>query len=403
MWVIVLAGAEIKLHNYLFVHVSFSCNSFPLIIWLAQCPDQYDYNYIHIITKQSIITENYLNKKLPPIITSAIATIIGFGSLATSNIHIIAEYGILTSCGILIGLFTFLFVGVPLVIRLIKTNDLVLQSNGLNRLLDRYYLKINKTFSYWIVAILTIVLVSSIIVCFTIKTDTNMLNFMKESNKQRQTEKYIEKHFGSANVIDFLIIKKNHEALEKDDFKIMANVNKQIATLPFIKSIVGYDLWGPIINKVSAFDENAAKHLKAGFITEDNNRSRIMAVIPSGSVKEMDKMLQSIQAKIDAGTKNSKIEIKPVGFLPLFVEQLNSVVKGMLYGLLLAILLIQIVIALLVRDFKLGFLTLLVTVCPLSGIAITMKILNIPFDVGTSIISSIVIGMIADDAIQFVC
>lgn len=357
---------------------------------------------IHIITKQSVDIGNYLNKKLPPIITSALATIIGFGSLATSNIHIIAEYGILTSLGIFVGLLTFLFIGVPLAIRFIKVNELVLKSNWLNRLLDNYYLKINKTFSYWIIVILALVLVSSIVVCFFIKTDTNMLNFMKQSNKQRQTEQYIEKHFGSANVIDFLIIKKNGEALDKVDFKIMADVNKQIATLPFIKSVVGYDLWKPIINRVSVFDQNSAKKLKAGFITDDENRSRIMAVIPAGSVKEMDKMLQSIQLKIDSECKNSNLEIKPVGFLPLYVEQLNSVVKGMLYGLLLAIILIQIVIALMVRDLKLGFLTLLVTVCPLSGIALTMKILNIPFDVGTSIISSVVIGMIADDAIHIV-
>ncbi len=272
---------------------------------------------IHIITKQSLYTEHYLSKKLPPIITSAIATIIGFGSLATSNIHIISEYGVLTSSGILVGLLAFLFVGVPLTIRFIKLNELVLNSNWLNRLLNSYYLSINKTFSYWIVAFLALILISSIVVCFTIKTDTNMLNFMKGSNKQRQTEQYIEKHFGSANVIDFLIIKKNHGQFDNHDFKIMADVNKQIATLPFVKSVVGYDLWRPVINKVSILDENAAKQLKAGFITEDKNRSHIMAEIPAGSVKEMGKMLQSIQAKIDAGIKNSNIEIKPVGFLPL--------------------------------------------------------------------------------------
>jgi len=119
-------------------------------------------------------------------------------------------------------------------------------------------------------------------------------------------------------------------------------------------------------------------------------------------VKEMDKMLQTIQAKIDIGTKNSKIDIKPVGFLPLFVEQLNTVVEGMLYGLLLAIILILIVMSILVRDIKLGLLTMIVTLFPLSGIALTMKLCNIPFDVGTAVISSVVIGMIADDAIHIV-
>lgn len=357
---------------------------------------------IHIITKQSLDLRNYLNRKLPPIVLSAVATIIGFGSLATNNIHIISEYGILTSGGIFVGLLVFLLVGVPLTIRYIKINHLVTESNWLNRFLDSYYLKINRTFSYWVVAILSVVMVVSVFVSFTIKTDTNMINFMKESNVQRQTEKYIENHFGSANVIDFLVVKKNNETLDNDDFKLMANVNKEIAKLPFIKSVAGYDLWRPFISQIGGYDANLSKQLKSGFITADKNRSRFMAVIPLGSVNEMDKMLQAIQATVENEIKGSKIEIKPVGFLPLFVEQLNTVVGGMLYGLLLAVILIQIVISLMVRDFKLGFLTLIVTVCPLSAIALTMKILNIPFDVGTSIISSVVIGMIADDAIHIV-
>ena len=324
---------------------------------------------IHIITKQSIDTHSYLNKKIPPIITSALATIIGFGSLITNNIHIIEQYGILTSTGIFVGLLTYLFIAVPLVIRFIKVNDLVLKENWLNRLLDRYYLKINKTNSYWIAGILFVVLVSSLIVCFTIKADTNLLNVMKKSNTQRQTALYVEKHFGSVEIIDFYVIKKNHEKLNKEDFKAMVDIDKQIASVPLVKSVVDYDLWKPVINLVSIFDPRKAKQLKAGFITKDENRSHIMVIIPTVSIKETDNILQSILATIDAKVKNSRLEIKPVGFLPLFIEQINSVVKGMIYGLLLAIVLIQIVITIMVRDIKLGFLTLLATVFPLSAIA----------------------------------
>jgi predicted RND superfamily exporter protein len=357
---------------------------------------------IHVITKQSKDVQLYLNRKLPPIITSAVATIIGFGSLATSNIHIIAQYGILTSLGILIGLFTFLFIGVPLVIRLIEINHLVIKTNWLNQTLDRFYLNLTKTLSTLIVAIVIVIFVSSIVVCFTIKSDTNMINMMKQSNKQRQTIEYIEQHFGSANVVDFLITKKGKEELDNNDFRVMADVNRQIATLPFVKSIVGYDLWRPIISKAYVYDPTMADQLKSGFITKDQNRSRMSVMIPSASVKEMDKMLQAIQTKINSSTKNTNIEIKPVGFLPLFVEQLNTVVEGMLYGLLLAVILIQIVMSVLVGNLRLGFLTMMVTIFPLSGIALTMKLLNIPFDVGTAVISSVVIGMIADDAIHIV-
>jgi len=182
----------------------------------------------------------------------------------------------------------------------------------------------------------------------------------------------------------------------------MANVNKQIAKLPFVKNIVGYDLWRPMISKVSIYNPTLAKQLKLGFITADENRSRMVLFFPLGTVKEMDAMLQQVQSKIDSETKKSDIIIKPVGFLPIFVEQVYTVVDGMISGLLLAVILIQLIISILVRDFKLGLLTSIATIFPLSGIALTMKLLNIPFDIGTSIISSVVIGMIADDAIHIV-
>ena len=82
---------------------------------------------IHIITKQSSNMEAYINKKAPPIICSGIATIIGFGSLTTSNIKLISQFGLLTSLGIITGLIVMLLVGVPFVIRLIDINKLIVK------------------------------------------------------------------------------------------------------------------------------------------------------------------------------------------------------------------------------------------------------------------------------------
>ena len=99
---------------------------------------------IHIITKQSSNVLVYLKKKAPPIISSAIATIIGFGSLYTSDIQLISQFGLLTSLGILYGLIILLVIGVPLTIRLIKINELVTVTNTLNHFLDRFYEALTK-------------------------------------------------------------------------------------------------------------------------------------------------------------------------------------------------------------------------------------------------------------------
>jgi uncharacterized protein len=357
---------------------------------------------VHIITKQSSDIERYIHKKIPPILTSALATIIGFGSLTTSNIKLISQFGELTSLGIIIGLFTLLLIGVPLVVRMVSVNELITNDSLLNRFLESYYQKITRTISFIALFIIAIIIAAGIWVFPKINTDTNMINFMKSKNPVRITIEYIEKHFGAANVIDFMITKKNNQQIDNDDIRKIAEVSNQLSTLPFVKNVIGYDIWKPLVNRMSATEPVLSKQLSRGFLSEDKCRSRLTVNIPSGSVKEMEKMLNEIQQHMNLMLINTTLEITPVGFLPLYVEQMDTIVDGMLYGLGIAVLLILIVMIALVRDIKLGLITILITIFPLCGLALVMKLMNIPFDVGTSIISSVAIGMIADDALHII-
>ena len=357
---------------------------------------------IHIITKQSIDVERYIHKKIPPILTSALATIIGFGSLTTSNIKLISQFGELTSLGIIIGLFTLLLIGVPLVVRLISVNELIKNNSLLNRFLEKYYQRITRTVSFAALIITSITIVAGVWVFPKINTDTNMINFMKRDNPVRITIEYIENHFGAANVIDFMITKKDKKPINNDDIKIISTISNQLSTLPFVKNVVSFDLWKPLVNRASVTEPELAKKLTRSFLSEDKNRSRLTVNIPSGSVKEMEKMLNEIQLNINIQLKNSDLEMTPVGFLPLYVEQMDTIVDGMLYGLGIAVILILIVMVALVKDIKLGLITILVTIFPICGLVLIMKLMNIPFDVGTSIISSVAIGMIADDALHII-
>ncbi len=357
---------------------------------------------IHIITKQSIDIKQYLLKKIPPIITSALTIIIGFGSLMASNIRLISQFGLLTSLGIIVGLLSMLIVGVPLVARYISVSELVDKESWLNRILDKYYYKLSLVASYCIFAFMLIVMVSGFCIFPTIKTDSNMINLMKPGNEVRKTIEFIEKHYGSANVIDFLILKKDQQPIGHDDLKTIAKMNIQVAKLPFVKNVIGYDLWSPLINRTSGSNSKLSSQLSSDFLTSDKRQSRIVVNIPSGSVKQMERMLNTIQVQFNKTLLGSNLEISPVGFLPMYVEQMNTIVDGMLYGLAIAIILILVVMTLLVRNIKLGLITTLITLFPLCGLSILMKILNIPFDVGTSIISSVAIGMIADDSIHII-
>ena len=359
---------------------------------------------IHIITKQSSNVFVYLKKKAPPIISSAAATIIGFGSLYTSDIKLISQFGLLTSLGILYGLIVLLIIGVPLTIRLIKINELVINTNSLNHLLDRFYESLNKRGSYYLLGVLIGIMAVAVIIFPKIKADTNAVELMKADNSVRQTVEYIEQHFGAGNSIDFLIVKQDSSAINNEDVKQIASARKSLSQLKFINTAVAYDSWKPFFDRLATSDSTTAAHLRSNFITIDQKSTRLMINIPTGSVKVLKAYLDTITLTINKQLQadQSKLALIPVGFLPTYIDQMNTIVDGMLNGLVIAIVLILLVMFILVRDFKLGVITLLVTVFPLCGVALLMKFLNIPFDVGTSIISSVAIGMIADDALHII-
>ncbi len=357
---------------------------------------------IHFITKESKSTEKYVVKKIPPVFTSALSSIIGFGSLWISNIRIISQFGMLTAIGVVVGLATMFLVGIPTVVRFVSINKNVYRKRKLNTVLDGYY----KNLNYKTSIILSLIVLSISIMAFSvfpkIDVDTNMIHFMKPDNPQRKTVEYIQKKYGSANIINYLIFRKDGAKLTNNDLQRIHRLAQKIDSLPFVQNTIDYKVWSPVISQLYFVRPDKAKLLSQSFITKDKKYASLSLNLPAKSVQQMKKMLNTISTITGAYLKNSSVQIKPAGFLPLYIEQMNTIVGGMLSGLAVAVVLILLVMILLVRDIKLGLISVLITIIPLFIVVIIMEIFSIPFDVGTSIIFSVIIGMIADDVLHII-
>jgi predicted RND superfamily exporter protein len=357
---------------------------------------------MHLVTKQSSDVDKYLNKKIPPILTSALTNIIGFGSLMLSNINVIYQFGLLTSLGIIIGLVVLFLIGTPLVVRSIDVNRNIEKMDWMNKMLDGYYAKLNKRLA-WIVMIIMLVWMGAGVFIFPYVTvDTDTVGFIKPDNKVRMSKDYIEKNFGSVNIIDFMVDKEDGKPFSNADWRTIAHVRKQLLTLPYIKSAVAYDAWKPLLSELKYSSPKDAENISAGLLSKDQMHSRITIQIPSGSVKEMEKMINTAQLKINEAIDKEPISARAVGYLPAYIEQMNVIVDEMLESLFVAVILILLVMSVFVRDLKLGLLATFATIFPLCAVALLMKILNIPFDIATSVIFSVVVGMIADDVLHVI-
>jgi len=357
---------------------------------------------MHLVTKQSANVDKYLNKKIPPILTSALTNIIGFGSLMLSNIKVIYQFGLLTSVGIIIGLIVLFFIGTPLVVRTIDINKNIEKLDWMNKMLDGYYKKLSKSLAWVVMTIMLLWMGFAFFIFPHITVDTDTVGFIKPDNKIRMSKDYIEQNFGSVNIIDFMVDKEDGKPFSNDDWKTIAKVRKQLYTLPYIKSAVAYDVWKPLLSELKYSSPKDAENISSGFLSKDKMHSRITIQIPSGTVKNMEKMINSAQLKINETIGSNKISARAVGYLPAYIEQMNVIVDEMLESLFVAVILILLVMSVFVRDLKLGLLATFATIFPLCAVALLMKLLNIPFDIATSVIFSVVVGMIADDVLHII-
>lgn len=357
---------------------------------------------IHFITKESQSVNKYILKKIPPVFTSALSSIIGFGSLWISNIQIISQFGLLTALGIIIGLFSMVLVGIPFVVRFVAWNKNLYKQKTLNLVLEHYYNKLNYKTSIILFSILIFLNLLAIFLFPRIDIDTNMIHFMKPENKARKSIEFIQKNYGSANIVEYIVHKKDGSKLTNKDFKKVHQLAQKLNHIDFITNVVDYNLWKPVIAKTSLYMPQMAKELSRSFLSNDKKYANFILNLPTGSVQEMKKMLDSTKTIINQELSQTQVQINSAGFLPLYIEQMDTIVSNMLSGLALAVLLILLIMILLVRNIKLGLISILISLFPLFILVIIMDILKIPFDIGTTIIFSVIIGMIADDVLHII-
>ncbi|MEO0897561.1 MAG: hypothetical protein AAFY71_14235 [Bacteroidota bacterium] len=342
--------------------------------------------------------EEHLAEKLLPIIYSAITSMIGFSSLMLSDIQIIQQFGLLTAGGIGLGLLGFLLVGIPLLFWKMT----ILPSRQRSSIMESYFNSLTKRNVIPLIILVGIFMAISVWSASFIEVDTNSVKFLPESHPARVSTAYIEKEFGSFNTVDFYVRKKDSSKLTAKDFKLLKKTEARIAELAVVKGLVSWNSWRSIVRTVSLMDKQIAEELEANYLSEDGKFSRLSLRIPLGSVSEMEGNLRLIEGAIDDMLSQEKLELSAVGYLPIYIEHVNLIVKGMFESLGLALICIVLVMILMVRNWKLGLLAMIPNTFPLFGIAFFMNLTGFTLDIASSIIASLIIGLVVDDTLHII-
>ncbi len=354
---------------------------------------------LHLFNRKKTRDEAFIREKLPPIFLSGITTMIGFGSLMVSDIQVIFQFGLLTFWGIGIGLIVLLVAVVPILLKILPPNQKEeLESRWLNAYLER----LNPVKSGWIAFAVFILIIYGGWSASRIEVDTNSVNFLPPSDSIRQSTAYIQESFGSFNTVDFLVENSDQTALKAEDFHLLRKVEKKVEEIDFVNGVVSYNTWRPVLNMASLIDSSRAVEIKKTYLTEDRKRSRLSLRIPLGSVQSMKKDLREIEAEIDKTLEGSGLKLKAVGYLPIYIEHIDLIVSGMTQSLGLAVLCIGLAMILMVGSLGIGLVALIPNTFPVFVLAILMQLSHTPLDIATSIIASVVIGLVVDDTLHII-
>lgn len=376
-----------------------------------------------IETDSKTIIRRSIQNILLAIWLSAITTAIGFACLSAVNIIAVREFSIFLVVGVtsLLLLITFF---IPSILTYIRPESWISPikyhrtiENSQSKFVDWVI-----RYRYIILAMAALSTVPGALGLMRIKVDTNLYEFFKESAPIRHATDLMIDHLHGATDVTIIV-----EAREKGDIedpvllKSIEILQSRLDQQPHVgksKSVVDYL---KTINK--AFHDNDPKYhvlpsskemisqylliysladssrTLDGLIDYDRRIAKISirgTLNSSASIMNFSKQINELCAEI----LPPNVSCKTTGDAVVFATSARNVSHGILFGFGLAALAISVVMLVLFRSLKMGAIAMIPNLIPLLSILAVMGLAEIDFNIGTSMVICLAIGIAVDDTIH---
>lgn len=141
--------------------------------------------------------------------------------------------------------------------------------------------------------------------------------------------------------------------------------------------------------------------LLKNFVDSTGQYARITTFMKDIGTDKMERIEESLQAKIDKLFPEDRYTVTMTGKALVFQKGTNYLVKNLIISLSLAILLISLFMAYMFRSFKMIIVSLIPNILPLLITAGLMGFLGVPIKPSTILVFSIAFGISVDDTIHF--
>jgi predicted RND superfamily exporter protein len=355
------------------------------------------------LPKYSLIKKSIGSITIPCFLTS-LTTAVGFASLTISKMQVIQDLGLFASIGIMIAFLLsitistimFSFFRVPKSKKRYSPKSLFL--TGLARfILKRYKI---------VLAVSTVIFITFAVGIFRIRVDTFSIQFLRSHHPVRKDSDYIESNFGYYTPIEFTLHGNPEEFLDPQNLKKVKDFQKRIEEDSLVENTVSFIDFLPTLSlldsskKVREILPFISEEELSRFANPDFSVLRITGRVKMLSARGFKDIIDRTMEKKEEIFDHT-IEVKPNGYLPLYVKMMEYIMNTQLSSFSIAFIIIFMIIALYAGSVRLGFFAILPNLFPLAITLGIMGWLNIRLDIATVTITAIAIGVVVDDTMHF--
>jgi predicted RND superfamily exporter protein len=367
--------------------------------------------------KQALV--NAMTYTMIPVILAAVTTAIGFVSfIFGAYLNMIKEFGICSAIGILIALLLSIFF-VPAFISALSMYKKKPSADKAekNRLLTRIVLQpliiILHKHPKIVLTVWSLLLLLSIGGIFFIRTSVNITEYFKKDNPTRIAEDVMQKKFGGSLPV---FVEFEGDIQDPEVLKMMIRTEEFMREDPNISSAQSVadlvELMNDAMGEGEKIPDERAKVEQLWFlldgqdvmqqmVSDDLDKGIIQSKFATIETKEIETFTNKMYQFIEENP-NDRYKINFTGIPPLYVKLNDSLVKSQYSSLIIAIIMVLLIIAMIMRSFSKGVYAIIPIVATVLLLLGFMGFTGIPLDIATVLVGSIALGIGIDYSIHVI-
>ncbi|OGJ90974.1 MAG: hypothetical protein A2268_10050 [Candidatus Raymondbacteria bacterium RifOxyA12_full_50_37] len=360
------------------------------------------------------------------VLMAALTTMAGFGSLITSSIVPIKEFGSFTA----VGTFTALVVSVlliPAVLSVFPDRWFAPKQQKAMSFFDEKIGTLLPVYMAWVlrhrvfVLLITIaILAVSGFLATRLTSDNVMVKYFKKNSEIRIADEVLNSFIGGTSELAVVITGKNQEVFRNPGFLVLLDtLQTRINTIPGVGKTISFANYIKRIHRSMNNNSDAFSSIPASpdmiaqylllisyedyetLVDESFTEGRIVVQIKEASTDYYRDVIKKIQTLVPAGMKEYA-DISMTGTADLMLTVNRLVVKGQISSIIASAIIVLLLSAAVFRSITGGLLTIVpLTVAVVINFGV-MGFLGIPLEVGTALTASIAIGVGVDYAIHYI-